>query len=65
MLKTQQRLRSERDNDFTEKISKLAFLSNNDKRMQAIDSLEMYAYGTSKDIVSDKERIKCNNIIKR
>ena len=65
MLKTQQRLRSERDNDFTEKIGKFAFLSNNDKRMQAIDSLEMYAYGTSKDIVSDKERIKCNNIIKR
>ena len=65
MLKTQQRLRSERDNDFTEKISKFAFLSDNDKRMQAIDSLEMYAYGTSKDIVSEKERIKCNNIIKR
>ena len=33
--------------------------------MQSIDSMETYAYGTSKDLVSDKEEIKCNNIIKR
>ena len=32
--------------------------------MQSIDSLETYAYGTSNDLVSDKEEIKCNNIIK-
>ena len=31
--------------------------------MQSIDSIEIYAYGTSKDLVSKKE-IKCNNIIK-
>ena len=33
--------------------------------MQSIDSIETYAYGTSKDLVSKKEGIKCNNIIKR
>ena len=33
--------------------------------MQSIDSIEIYAYGTSKDLVSQKEEIKCNNIIKR
>ena len=33
--------------------------------MQSIDSIETYAYGTSKDLVSDREEIKCNNIIKR
>ena len=33
--------------------------------MQSFDSRETYAYGTSKDLVSDKEEIKCNNIIKR
>ena len=33
--------------------------------MQSFDSIETYAYGTSKDLVSDKEEIKCNNIIKR
>ena len=33
--------------------------------MQSIDSVEMYAYGMSKDLASGKEEIKCNNIIKR
>ena len=33
--------------------------------MQSIDSIETYAYGTSKDLVIDKEEIKCSNIIKR
>ena len=33
--------------------------------MQLIDSIETYAYGTSKDLVSEKEEIKCNNIIKQ
>ena len=27
--------------------------------------IETYAYGTSKDPVSEKEKIKCNNIIKQ
>ena len=33
--------------------------------MQSIDSIETYAYGTSKDLVSEKEEIKCNCIIKQ
>ena len=33
--------------------------------MISIDLIETYAYGTSKDIVSEKEEIECNNIIKR
>ena len=33
--------------------------------MQSIDSIETYAYGTRKDLVNEKEAIKCNNIIKR
>ena len=33
--------------------------------MQSIDLIETYAYGTTKDLVSDKEEIKCNNKIKR
>ena len=32
--------------------------------MQSIDSIETYACGTSKDLVSDKEEIKSKNIIK-
>ena len=30
--------------------------------MRSINSIETYAYGTSKDLVSEKEEIKCNNI---
>ena len=33
--------------------------------MQLIDLIETYAYGTSKDLVSEKEEIICNNVIKR
>ena len=33
--------------------------------MQSIDSIETYAYGTTIDLVSEKEEIKCNDIIKR
>ena len=33
--------------------------------MQTIDSIEAYAYRKSKDLVSDKEQIKCNNLVKR
>ena len=33
--------------------------------MQSIDSIGTYAYGTSKGLVSEKEEIKCDNIIKR
>ena len=33
--------------------------------MQTFDLIETYAYGTSKDLVSEKEEIQCNNIIKQ
>ena len=33
--------------------------------MQTIYLMETYAYGTSKDLVSEKKEIKCNNIIKQ
>ena len=32
--------------------------------MQWIDSIETYAYGTSKNLVGQKQDIKCSNIIK-
>ena len=31
--------------------------------MQSIDLIETYAYGTSKDLVSEKEEIKCNSTL--
>ena len=57
-------MKSERHNAVTEEINKISLRSNDDKRMQPIHSIETYAYGTSKDLVKEKEEIKCNNIIK-
>ena len=40
-----------------------AILSSGDgKRMQSIDSIKTYTYGSSKDLLSEKEEIKCKNI---
>ena len=39
--------------------------ANDDKRIQSIDSIEIYAYGRSKYLICKKEEIKCNNIIKQ
>ena len=57
MLKTQQRFKSEKHNVFTEEISKIALSSNYYKRMKSTDLIEMYAYGTSKVLVSEKKRL--------
>ena len=65
ILKTQKIFKSERHNIFTEEINKITLSSYDDKGIQSIDSIEIYAYGMSHDLVSEKEEIKCNNIIKR
>ena len=33
--------------------------------MQSTDLIETYEYGTSKNLVKQKELIKCKNVIKR
>ena len=63
-LKTKQRFKSERRNVFTEEINKIALSLDDGKWVQLIDSIEAYAYGTNKDLVSEKEKTKFNNMIK-
>ena len=58
ILKIQERFNSGRRNAFTEEINKIAFSSNDDKRMQSINSIEIYAYRMREDLVSEKMR--CN-----
>ena len=41
ILKTQQRFKNEKHNVLTEEIKKIALSSNDDKRMQSIDSIEI------------------------
>ena len=54
-----------KDNFFTEAANKIVLSSNDDKKMQSIDSIERYTYGVSKGLVSEKEEVKCKNIIKQ
>ena len=35
-----------RNNVFTEEVNNIALSANHDKRIQSIDSVETYAYGT-------------------
>ena len=65
ILRIQQRFKSEWHNVLTEEINKVALNSNGYKGIQSVDSIETYEYGKSKDLVSNKEEIKCDNIIKR
>ena len=53
-LKSQQRLKSERHNVVTEEINKIALSSNNDNRIQSVDSTETYTYGTKKSLIRKK-----------
>ena len=46
---------SETHNVFTEEMNKIDSSSNDDKRMQSIDLIGAYVYGTSKDLVNEKE----------
>ena len=64
ILKTKQRFKSERHNVFIEEINRIAIGSNNDIRMQSIDSVETYPHWMSKGIIWKKEKIKRINIIK-
>ena len=45
------------------KLMRLLY-SNDDKRMQSINLIEIYVYVTGKVLVSEKEEIKNNKIIK-
>ena len=57
-MKTQQRTKSERHNIFAGEVNKIALSSNDDKRIQSIDSIETYAYGTIQDMINFDDVIK-------
>ena len=57
ILKSQQRIRSKKDNVFTEKVNKIAVSANDDKRIQLIDSIGTYSYGTSKNLACKLKKL--------
>ena len=65
ILKSQQRFRSKKQIVFTEEVKKIALSANDHKIIQSINTVETYAYGTSKDLVCKVEDIKCNKIRKQ
>ena len=44
ILKSQQRLKSETQNEYTEEINKIALSSNDDKKLQTFDKITSYPY---------------------
>ena len=61
----QERSKSERYNVFIKEIETIALNSNNNKRMQSIDLTETYTYWMDKNLLCNKKKIKCNNIIEQ
>ena len=65
ILKIKTVCKSLRYNVFTEEVNENSLRSNDITRMKSIDLVETYTYGMKKDLVSEKERIKCKNRIKQ
>ena len=62
ILKSQQIFRNNKHKVFTEEIDKIDLSSNDDKKMQSIDSIEIYAYEMSIDLICKEEETKRNNM---
>ena len=57
VLQSQQRFKSDRHNMHTEKINKIALSSNDDKRLQTIDGITTYPYGSGLQLLKiDKDK---------
>ena len=56
ILKSQQRFRIEKHNVFTVKVNNIALSANDDKRIQSIDSIETYSYGTNREIIHRRKK---------
>ena len=62
MLKSQQRIKSEVHNVHIEEIDKIALSGNDDKRLQALDRIISYPYGTNAGKVCKTELLEHLNL---
>ena len=60
-MKTQQRFKVKNITCLLKKLIRIPLSSNDDKRMQSIGLIETYAYGMSKDLVSEKKKENKSN----
>ena len=56
ILKSEHKFKSKKNNAFNEEFNQIALSANDDKEIQSIDSIETYAYGTSKDLVCKRNK---------
>ena len=57
ILKSQQRFKSDHHRVYTEEINKIALSSNDDKRLQTLDKITAYPYGTNAFRVCESEML--------
>ena len=57
ILKSQQRVRGQKHNVFTEEVNKIALIANNGKIVQSIDSIETYVHRKKGRNNTQKRRI--------
>ena len=55
--KSQKKIRNEKNNVFTEDVSKIARCPNDDKRIQSKDSTETYAYKTNEEVIHKRKKL--------
>ena len=55
ILRSQSRFKSDLHNVYTEEVNKIAISSNDDKRLQTIDRVTTYPYGTNAYKVCENE----------
>ena len=56
-LKSQQRFKSDCHNVYTEQIKRITLISNNAKRLQTLDKITTYPYGTNTSKVCESEML--------
>ena len=62
ILKSQQRFKSERHDVYTEEVNMIALSSSDDKRLQTLDRITSYPFGTSAGKVCKTELLSKVNI---
>ena len=55
ILKSQQKIKNNYHEVYTEEVNKIALSSNNDKRLQKFDKVKTYQHGTNAFIVCESE----------
>ena len=62
ILKSQQRFKNDHHKVYTEEVNKIALSSNDDKRLQTIDKVTTYPYGTNAFKVCESEMLTKLNV---